>query len=398
LVSDSTLALDIMGRLRNLILSMQTQVLPLQDEVLREKTGIQGAGEEWISRVADSGQGGAPTEEKPQDEIEQAPAVEDPKLAAFISVLQAKIASLQKELEQLRAAPPSEPPAAGLPEISQPSIQDLTGTLYTHATEGYSTRPRSDIQTLVIHHSAAPPTVGPQRIAAYHVNRHDWPGIGYHFLIGDDGTIYQANTLETVSYHAAKANPRAVGICFLGNFTTEVPPPAQILAGAHLIAWLMQELNIDLDEVRGHKELMGTACPGIQWLEGENWKQILQHEIVQLQQQGGLDPFLTPTAKAMKHYVLFWARDGDWAHADWRNAQGYIAAFRPSVGFSADDASLAEYVTIVGGPLGVPRQVEDWLRKQGCKVDRIAGKNEEETRRMLDSLTAKGERFQGFAG
>ena len=104
------------------------------------------------------------------------------------------------------------------------------------------------------------------------------------------------------------------------------------------------------------------------------------------------------TKKAMEHYMLFWVRDGEWAQADWRNAQGYIATFRPSVGFSADDASLAEYVTIVGGSLGISLKVEDQLREQGCKVDRIAGKNEEETRQMLDALVAKGERFWGFEG
>ena len=63
------------------------------------------------------------------------------------------------------------------------------------------------------------------------------------------------------------------------------------------------------------------------------------------------------------------------------------------MGFSEDDAALAEYVTIVGGSLGISLKVEDQLREQGCKVDRIAGKNEDETRQMLDALVAKGERF-----
>jgi hypothetical protein len=92
--------------------------------------------------------------------------------------------------------------------------------------------------------------------------------------------------------------------------------------------------------------------------------------------------------------MLFWARDDAWAEADWLSARQYIGAFRPTVGFSASDAALATYVTIVGGPLGVSQQAEDQLVAADCKVDRIAGKDEAETKAILDSLAEKGQRFQ----
>jgi len=38
--------------------------------------------------------------------------------------------------------------------------------------------------------------------------------------------------------------------------------------------------DVDLDEVKGHKEFMATACPGNQWLKGKNWKRLLRQEIV----------------------------------------------------------------------------------------------------------------------
>jgi putative cell wall-binding protein len=66
------------------------------------------------------------------------------------------------------------------------------------------------------------------------------------------------------------------------------------------------------------------------------------------------------------------------------------------VGFSSSDAAQAEYVTIVGGPLGVSQEVEDWLVSQGCKVDRVAGANEAATKRMLGNLVKKGKRFRSF--
>ncbi|MCL7453429.1 MAG: N-acetylmuramoyl-L-alanine amidase, partial [Anaerolineae bacterium] len=150
----------------------------------------------------------------------------------------------------------------GQNEIPMPSIYYLVNQLPKHETKRYQTRPLCDVHRIVVHHSAAPAQVGPEAIAKYHITKLDWPGIGYHFVVGEDGTLYQTNTLETVSYHAVQANATGLGICFLGNFMKTVPPAAQMRAGAHLIAWLMQELELSIEVVQGHKEVLSTACPG----------------------------------------------------------------------------------------------------------------------------------------
>jgi N-acetyl-anhydromuramyl-L-alanine amidase AmpD len=347
------------------------------------------------------------------EEVKVAMAASQDDQSALIASLQARIEALRDETVRYQqrpfsfAATPSpgpQPIEAGTAyRISQPAIQVLVDTLPRHGTKRYETRPLSDIKYLVIHHSAAPAEVGPRRIAEYHVNKQHWPGIGYHFLVGADGALYQGNTLETVSYHAAQANPYSVGICFLGDFTTTVPPAAQLQAGAHLAAWLMQQLGIPLDSVRGHREFMQTACPGEQWLRGQIWKQMLRQEIgsqfdrLPQQQAATLSgPALPAEAKVLYHYMLFWAHDGEWAERDWLHAQSYIGTFRPTVGFSAAEAAYAEYVTIVGGLLGVSQEVEDSLRAAGCRVDRIAGEDEAETKRILDALVEQGKRFLAF--
>jgi N-acetyl-anhydromuramyl-L-alanine amidase AmpD len=392
---------EIMDRLSDLVMSLQVQIRVLQGESSRTAASVRPADEDQISLTADTeAQIETLSEEQGQiqRDIEATPGFESDEAASLIASLRAKINSLQEEIQRLREQLPGGAPVVGPREISKPPILDSIGKLCTHESKQYQTRPPNAIKTLVIHHSAVPPRVGPQQVAAYHVNRLDWPGVGYHFLVGADGIIYQANSVETISYHAANVNPRGVGICFLGDFTKEVPPSPQLLAGAHLVAWLMQELNIALDEVKGHKELMGTACPGIQWLEGKNWKQMLHQEVVQMQCLGHPAPLPSPDTKSMDHYMLFWERDGHWARGDWLNAQGYIETFRPSVGFSANHAALAEHVTIVGGPLGVSQKVEDGLRSRGCKIDRVAGKDEADTKRMLDDLVKQGKRFRGFDG
>ena len=342
-----------------------------------------------------------PTGEKPLEQVETALEIGSADQAVLTASLREQIKTLKDQAEEIAqpTLPPSFAltPAEGSARISRPTIKDLTVELVRHDTKEYKTRPLRQIRHLIIHHSAVPATVGPKRIAVYHVKKQDWPGIGYHFLVGEDGTLYQGNTLETMSYHAVKANPHGVGICFLGSFMKQVPPPAQLQAGAHLVAWLMQELGIGLDKVKGHKEFMDTACPGEQWLKGKKWKQMLRQEVALVQQEAAkASPDSATEAKPLYHYMLFWARDGEWAEKDWLSARRYIGAFRPTVGFSASDAALAAYVTIVGGPLGVPQKVQEQLTAAGCYVERIAGKDEAETKKILDELAQEGKRFQDF--
>jgi N-acetyl-anhydromuramyl-L-alanine amidase AmpD/prefoldin subunit 5 len=188
--------------------------------------------------------------------------------------LLAKITTLEARIRQLESSQTATTPLPTKKGIAAPPIQNVVDKMPRHASLRYETRPLKNITHLAIHHSAGPGTIPPYNIAAYHVRR-DWPGIGYHFYIGPDGTIWQTNKLETISYNVYNANHYIVGICFAGRFMEgELPPPKQLQAAAQLCAWLMQELNIPLQNVRGHKELpqSQTACPGDQWLAGERWK------------------------------------------------------------------------------------------------------------------------------
>jgi hypothetical protein len=156
----------------------------------------------------------------------------------------------------------------------------------------------------------------------------------------------------------------------------------------------MQELAVTLDRVKGHKEFMDTACPGVQWLQEKKWKQMLYQEIALVQREAAeAGPTPTDDAKPLFHYMLFWASNVSWAEKDWLGARQYVGAFRPTVGFSINDAALAKYVTIVGGPLGVPQKAEEQLLASGCKVERIAGKDERETQSILNALVRAGKRF-----
>lgn len=308
---------------------------------------------------------------------------------------------LSKVEASLATAPkpqPTPPPTEPVPlRIPQPTWQDVADSLSKHPTKRYATRRPEAIEHIVIHHSAIPPTVGAQRIAEYHVNNLEWPGIGYHFVIDDQGEIYRTNALETISYHAGHTNSSGIGVCFLGNFTDAVPTPVQLESGGKLVAWLVQELKLTNNEIQGHKEFMNTQCPGRQWLEDQQWKRMLLARVEATQ-----EIFSTPVPvsdKPVGHYVLFYQfPDGTWAEKDWANAKNYVAAFKPTCGFSVDDAMHAQYVTLVGGPGGVSMEAEERLRAAGCQVDRVAGEDEAKTKKLLDDLAEAGQRFLSLPG
>jgi predicted nuclease with TOPRIM domain len=311
--------------------------------------------------------------------------------------LNLKIADLEKRLADAQSGSGGTTPA-GPRTLQPPAINDIVDKLPKHATLRYDTRTLDKITHIAIHHSAAPSNITPERIAAYHVGK-DWPGMGYHFYVQPDGTINQCNRLETVSYQVYKQNAYSLGISIAGNFVGgEIPTPKQIEQVGHLVAWLMQKLNIPLANVKGHKEYPEnqTSCPGSDWNTGKMWKKMIQDRVKEVQTGTGTGTGTPATGKTIAHYMLFWQRADNWAKEDFAAAANYFARFRPTAGFSPDDAKSAEYVTIVGGVAGVPYETEQMLIASGAKVERLAGVDFADTKRMLDELASSGKRFKTF--
>ena len=320
------------------------------------------------------------------------------RLAAMEQVLQARdssLAALQAEVNRLRAALKPGGGTAPVP-VTKPEIHDVVDQLPKHATLRYATRQLNQITHLCIHHSATAGTIPLENVAKYHVEERGWAGIGYHFYVKPDGTIYQTNRLETVSFHVSQNNGYSVGVCVSGDFTYAPPPDKQVDAAARLVAWLMQELFVPDQNVLGHKEFPNndTSCPGETWLKKQGWKNTLADR-VRAMRVGNLSD---GQVRRIGHYVLFWQKPDSWAQQDWKAAETYFGRFRPTAGFSVDDAQTAQFVTIVGGAAGVPAEAEQQLRAAGCQVERLAGVDFADTKRILDTLADTGRRFQNLAG
>lgn len=118
---------------------------------------------------------------------------------------------------------------------------------------------RSRTTRIILHHAAAV-TCSVQDIQRWHLER-GWAGIGYHFFVKKDGSIYRGRPENTVGAHVTGANADSIGICFEGNYDKEASmPQAQINAGKELVAHLKAAYRINT--VKGHRDVGASSCPG----------------------------------------------------------------------------------------------------------------------------------------
>ncbi|KAM5145434.1 peptidoglycan-recognition protein SC2-like [Mantella aurantiaca] len=89
-----------------------------------------------------------------------------------------------------------------------------------------------------------------------------WCDIGYHFLIGEDGTIYEGLGWTFHGMHARNFN-KNLGISFIGNFIKRSPNNAALNAAKSLISCAVAKKVIIRDyRLQGHRNVNPTTCPG----------------------------------------------------------------------------------------------------------------------------------------
>jgi|TARA_R110000824_G_C15231140_1_gene678593 N-acetylmuramoyl-L-alanine amidase len=132
-------------------------------------------------------------------------------------------------------------------------IKNIVDDLEKHPTKVYSKRNLNQIDKMILHHFASNGT--PYAVAKYHIrpDKNNWPGIGYHYVISKDGTIYQTNFLDTISYHVSGQNTSSIGIALEGNFENEPHIQIQIDSLNKLIPYLRSQFVQPL-EVYQHSD------------------------------------------------------------------------------------------------------------------------------------------------
>lgn len=138
-----------------------------------------------------------------------------------------------------------------------------------------SLNPRRSTRRIIIHHSASP-DVSADAIHDWHLQQ-GWSGIGYHFVIRQNGNIEAGRPVNMIGAHSGpEGNVDSIGICLTGNFMESPPPNEQLQSMVQLIACLREVYKIDLEVMR-HQDVAVTQCPGalFPWPE-DTWPLISQ--------------------------------------------------------------------------------------------------------------------------
>ena len=138
--------------------------------------------------------------------------------------------------------------------------------------------PMARITKLTVHHTAEIAGMD-QRVDAdlvkgiqnFHRNERGWADIGYHWIIGRDGKVYEGRALNVQGAHAGGGNNvENLGISVIGDFSTAMPPTAAVRTLTLFLRAQQKRYGIPMEQVFGHREFKATACPGdalFAWLE-----------------------------------------------------------------------------------------------------------------------------------
>ena len=130
---------------------------------------------------------------------------------------------------------------------------------------------------IVIHHSAG--DFGDAAAFDTEHKKRGWDGLGYHFVINNgrnrhskaDGLVEVGRRWrqqETGAHCRPKGNrnnywnKHTVGICLVGNFDKARPTARQWQSLLTLVRFLQGRYGIRANQIKGHGEIMATACPG----------------------------------------------------------------------------------------------------------------------------------------
>jgi RHS repeat-associated protein len=150
---------------------------------------------------------------------------------------------------------------------------------YAYYSQLYPGRSLADIlHTIVIHHEGNVEFYSVHMVQLSHMVRKGYLDIGYHYVVGTWGTIYEGRRIDVRGAHVAEQNSGMIGVLLLGDFEPgyvtrwgtypidwiDDPGPTgdQVLSTIALVRWL--DYLYGIDSVKGHREVEGqeSVCPG----------------------------------------------------------------------------------------------------------------------------------------
>jgi hypothetical protein len=144
------------------------------------------------------------------------------------------------------------------------------------------------LKTVIIHHSALPLSDGPYEIQQLHFNQKGYADIAYHFVIDEDGNIYEGRDIHARGAHTGGYNTGSVGVVLLGNFEVMHTTQSQLDSLKDLLIVLKQEYHVT--HLAGHRDFN----PGVTVCPGEYLEKVLPVLANELSYQYGTDGYVGP--------------------------------------------------------------------------------------------------------
>ena len=122
------------------------------------------------------------------------------------------------------------------------------------------------INKIIVHCTATPEgrahTV--KDVDTWHRQR-GFNGIGYHYLIGLNGEVWEGRPIEKAGAHTEGYNSSSIGIAYVGGMDKEMknPKDTRTQAQKDSLSKLLKELVIKFPnaEIYGHRDFAKKACP-----------------------------------------------------------------------------------------------------------------------------------------
>ncbi|CAG9857852.1 unnamed protein product [Phyllotreta striolata] len=126
------------------------------------------------------------------------------------------------------------------------------------------------VSLVIIHHTATESCQSQAKcvfitryIQTFHMESNGWSDIGYNFLIGGDGSVYEGRGWQFEGAHTLHWNKASIGVAFIGTFNGAVPADNMMVACRKLIEKGVKDGYLTKDyQIMAARQFYGTESPG----------------------------------------------------------------------------------------------------------------------------------------
>ena len=155
------------------------------------------------------------------------------------------------------------------PSISQAATIDVIPRTAWQARPPTGPCKPHTISSISIHHTATETrdnTRSPARLQSYqryHQDNKGWTDLAYHLFVDLDGHVYAGRNHACVGDTSTNYDPQGHLLIVLeGNFEVQKVRADAFETLAELVIWAVETFNVKPENIKTHRDLAATACPG----------------------------------------------------------------------------------------------------------------------------------------